>query len=813
VIFRCFARLIVAMAFVWAFHAARAEPLAQTYNPPQAQDHAALAQGRETLNRLQNQLATATHDSRLAAMQSQAASVEAQAQGLLRTQTQRDTAIKAELKKILPQGRSGRPARAATAAEKAAAAPLLSEMASVDATAREAQGIAGSARNIYGGIAQKRRESFSSRFFTRSQSPLFPAFWTGFAGSIGPDIDRLGDFARRETQTALNADQPKGVIGLVAGLIAAFGLAFPLRRYLEHFGRRKSGESVHPGFARTAAALWIVVVGAGAPTLAALALRLGLQWGGMRSDDTDVMGAAAVLAVAWASATIALGRVLATDRDPSQHLLPVSADMGRRVCGPVLALALVTAGGLLLNRLNFVIGASVSATMATDCLIALAYVLVAGFLLFVVRRGGEAEGESADQSPAWSLVSLALVAEIGITVAALLAGYTTLAALTSGQIFWLSLVAASTYLLLRFVDDLFAASFEPRGWAAHMLHALFNLRRTTIEQIGVLLAAGLELMLLIGALRLALTPFGEGGAGLFTLGRFGETVRIGSVSLSPGAIMAGLVTLAVGLLIVRAARTWVVRRYLPVTEWDAGIRNSVTTGVGYLGAGVALVCALAAMGLGFQQIALVASALSVGIGFGLQQIVQNFVSGIIVLIERPVKVGDWISVQGVDGDVRRIRVRATEIQTFDKSTVIVPNSDLITKMVTNRTPGERSARIELQLAIASPDDAERTAALILDIARAQPKALKAPEPLVMIDSLAAGGAVNFQAYVYVESARDVKRVKSDLYFEILRAFKREGVAFMGASGPTNIVVEPGPQMRDLIKADGADRGEAAHSTG
>ena len=118
------------------------------------------------------------------------------------------------------------------------------------------------------------------------------------------------------------------------------------------------------------------------------------------------------------------------------------------------------------------------------------------------------------------------------------------------------------------------------------------------------------------------------------------------------------------------------------------MRNSVTTGVGYLGVCVAVLCALAASGLGFNQIALVASALSVGIGFGLQQVVQNFVSGVILLVERPVKVGDWVSVGGVEGDIRRIRVRATEIETSDRTTVIVPNSDLITKSVQNKTLGE-----------------------------------------------------------------------------------------------------------------------------
>jgi len=801
VILRRFAPQFAAFLFLCLLSPAFGQTPATVAPALEPADAATLAAGQQALGKIDAQAPHITSDSQLAALQSSAASVEAQARAVLRKQTAREAVIAAELKKVHPPGRA---TRSLTAAQRAAEAPLLKQRTAVEAAARQAQSVANAASATYADIAQQRRESFSNRFLKRSLSPMFPAFWTAAVDAIGPDLNRLGDFYGRMQDAALNASEPNGLIGLAAGLAVALGLVFPARRLLERLGRRKSGESVHPGFARTAAAVWIVAVDTGLPTLAALALRIGAQWGGLLPDEAAPLGAAAVLAVAWASATLALGRVLATDPDANHHILPVSATTGRRLRAPIMALALVTAGGLMLNRLNFVIGASVSASLTTDCLIALAYIFVAGLVLTIFGRGAADETDEAtevERSPLWTLVSLLLAVLIVITLAALLAGYTTLAALTASQIFWLGVIAASTFLLLRFIDDLCAASFGPRGWAAVTLHALFNLRRTTIEQTGVLLAASLELLLLIGALSLALTPFGQGGSSLFShVGHLGRTVQIGAVSLSPGAVVAGLVTLAVGMLLVRGARTWVVRRYLPVTEWDAGVRNSVTTGVGYLGAAIALICALAAMGLGFQQIALVASALSVGIGFGLQQIVQNFVSGIIVLIERPVKVGDWINVNGIDGDVRRIRVRATEIQTFDKATVIVPNSDLITKQVTNKTHGERAARIALKLSIGNPDDAERAATLIIEIAKAQPKTLKEPAPVVFIESLAAAGAVNFDVYVYVESARDVTRTRSDLYFEILKGFKGEKIGFLGAAGPTNVVIEPGPDMRTLLTA-------------
>jgi small-conductance mechanosensitive channel len=217
------------------------------------------------------------------------------------------------------------------------------------------------------------------------------------------------------------------------------------------------------------------------------------------------------------------------------------------------------------------------------------------------------------------------------------------------------------------------------------------------------------------------------------------------------------------------------------------------------------------MGFGFRQIALIASALSVGIGFGLQQIVQNFISGVILLVERPVKVGDWVNVGGVEGDIRRIRVRATEIRTFDRSTVIVPNSDLITKAVQNKTLGDPRSRIQLQVSIADPADAARAKQVILDAAKAHTGILADPAPAVYIDSLAGGGAVNFNAYLYVNSPRDVYRVRSELYFELLEIFQRETIAFMGAGGPQNVVVEPGPTLEAMLNA-AADRASAANGS-
>jgi potassium-dependent mechanosensitive channel len=747
---------------------------------------AVLAADQATLSELMSQAAISNSDARLAAMGVQAAQIDAQVRSLAAGMATQVAGVDRALAKIVPLSR-----KAPSAEQRAKQAPLLAQRTALGGQIAQAQAVSVQAQAAYEAIAERRRAGFSARVLTRTDSPLSPGFWTSLAGAAEGDSDRLETSVSDAVNAPLRAPQPRGLIGLGAALAVALALLFPVRRWLERLGRRKTGDSVHPGFTRTGAALWVAAVDAGTPTLAAAALHLGAQWGGLLSREAEALAGAAVVAVAWAAGILALGRVLATERDASQRLLPLTDDTAKRVRLPLRIVAVVTGAGFLLTRLNYLAGASVAATIASNCAVSLAYAAVAGLILVSFGRGTgavreeAAPGASATErrlGPAWTLISLVLATAIVVTLGAVLAGYTTLAALTSGQIFWLSLIAGAAYLLMRFADDLATAMFSPRGWASRSLYQVFNFRRSTIGQAGVLISAALQLVVLVGAICLALTPFGSGGDLLVAhLSDLAAPIRFGSATLSPAAIAAGIATFVVGMGAARAVQRWTVRRYLPVTDWDPGVRNSVTTGVGYLGVCIAVLCALAATGLGFNQIALVASALSVGIGFGLQTVVQNFVSGVILLVERPVKVGDRVSVGSLEGDIRRIRVRATEIETIDHTTVIVPNSDLITKPVENRTLGQSRSLVQLELSIAQPAQARKAREIILGIAACKSGLAKTPAPQVLIKSLAAAGGVNLSCAFYAEDISQAPKLRSDCYFQIMDALSQHEIAFAGVA--------------------------------
>jgi potassium efflux system protein len=774
-----------------------AQPAPSVPPPPppavSAGDSTSLLVDQEDLAQLQNQIETAADDASLAAVGARTAAIQAHARTVAASRTQALAAFN--------RATRGVPAHGAAAVARAAQRSALQDQV------RQARAVAAAASQTFTLVAERRREGFSARVLQQSASPLSPAFWAALAASVGPDLDRLNGLAREAADQAANAEEPKGVLSLGLGALVAGLLAWPVRRLLARVGQAALARRGRAGrFRRSARALWMSAVNVGAAVAAVWAFRLAADWGDLLSEEADASAGALTVAAGWAVAILALGRALVSDADPSQRLATVSDGGAPRARRLLRLAAPLTAAGYLLSRLNYVVGASVAATVASNAVVSVAYVLIAAAALLTFSRGRQEGGEDPEiaGSPLWTLVSLGLGLAIVVTLGAIATGFTTLAVLISGQLFWLAVLAATGFLLLRFVDDLCAWLFGPTGWASRILAGVFSLRRSTVAQIGVLSSAGLRLAILIGGISFALTPFGDSGRLLFShFGQVGQAIRLGSATIAPRAIASGLLVFALGLAGLQFVRGWFVRRYLPVTGWDAGVRNSLSTGVQYLGVAVTLLCALAAMGLGFQQIALVASALSVGIGFGLQQVVQNFVSGIILLIERPVKVGDWVSVGGLEGDIRRIRVRATEIETFDRTTVIVPNSDLITKQVQNKTLGDPRGRVQLDLSIASPDHAQRARDLILKVAADLPEVLSDPKPAVYIDALIAGGGVNFKCFLFVDTPRDVFRVRSNLYFAILSAFRADAIDFSGVQGPQTVVVEPSEALARALASLGA----------
>ena len=468
---------------------------------------------------------------------------------------------------------------------------------------------------------------------------------------------------------------------------------------------------------------------------------LGLDWHGALSGAERALADVVVGAAYFGSFVSGLGYALLSPARPSWRLPPIPDAIARRLRFAPPLFGVAVALSILSNRVaKLVVGGSLTATITVSFVVAIVYgVLIAWALARCgVVRPQEGETEAAPR-PAWLGVAIA-VYWLGaiVTVAAALFGYVAFAVLLARQMMWLLIVVATLYLLVRLVEDLCATALSSRAaWAQRTL----GLESRTLDQFAVLLSGAFRVFVFLLALVVAFVPFTEPSDLVARGSRLGGGIQLGQMEVTPTAVFGALAVFALGWLIVRMLQRWLGERFLPTTRMDPGMRNSVTTLLGYVGIVFVVALALSALGLSLERIAWVASALSVGIGFGLQAIVQNFVSGLILLAERPVKVGDWVVLGDTEGDIRRINVRATEIQMADRSTVIVPNSELITKSVRNVTLANAEGRVQFRLPLPLDTDAEQVRELVFASIRAHPGVFEKPAPSVLLDGIQNGSLV------------------------------------------------------------------------
>src|SRR6202453_4676384 len=252
-------------------------------------------------------------------------------------------------------------------------------------------------------------------------------------------------------------------------------------------------------------------------------------------------------------------------------------------------------------------------------------------------------------------------------------------------------------------------------------------------------------------------------------------VGMGSLDLSLGRLLAFGITVWVAFLVSKFLRFLLEEDVYRHFRLDRGLPYAISTMIHYSILLVGFVVALGALGIDLTKITILAGAFSVGVGFGLQNVINNFVSGLILLFERPIKIGDVIEVSGNVGEVRRIGIRASVIRTSDGSEVIVPNGSLISSQVTNWTFSDQQRAVEVSVNVIGGVDTQRVVELLKSVATAHPDVAKQPLPQVYIVTFTAG-AVTFQLRVWTERSREWAQVRSDLAVAVNEALAREKIA-------------------------------------
>jgi len=715
-------------------------------------------------------------DAKLDALRGEAVAVSDQAAALIEDRKPKLAAFDARLKELGPAPDKGTPEAPDITAQRK---ELAKQRADVDADLTRAGLLGVDSQQLVGDIAEARRASFQARLSQRRPSPLSLTFWRDVGNNFDGDSARLAAL-RDGVATALNdafaADNRVFAFGGIAlGLLLIVFVRWRAERALM---RLTTDRVPHGRLRRSALAFAVVAVvtvfsGGGAQVIAA-----GLNWHMAFSQAEAALAHAIVAAVFFGGFVAGLGRALLSSSRPSWRLPPIPDDIAQRLRMFPLLFGTAVAFSVLLNRINGLANASLPATIASSVVIVLLYsgLIACALLRARTTATGLAPDDAATEQtsrPLWLGFGIAaLWLGVFTSLLALVFGYVALAHLVVRQMVWLGIVVASLYLLMHLIEDVCATALSSRAkWA----QSTFGLEPRMLDQFAVLCSAAFRVAVFLFALVVALAPFGTDPSDLIARGSQVGSGPLGQIDLTPAEVIGAMLVFILGLGVVRIVQRWLLDKYLPTTRIDAGMRSSVTTLLGYVGGVIVFAFALRALGLGVERIAWVASALSVGIGFGLQAVVQNFVSGLILLIERPVKVGDWVVLDNAEGDIRRINVRATEIQMADRSTVIVPNSELITKSVRNVTLANADGRVRLRVPLPLDSDAERVREVVRAALAAHPGVLKTPEASVLLDAID-GGSLIFVAIAYIDNPRQTGTIRSDLLFDVLARLRAQGIA-------------------------------------
>ena len=776
-------RLSCALALFVLCFGLVATAMAQSAAPPPAA-RASIESGRLELNQIDAALQRETlDDRRLADLRQRLEAVGDAISELIQREAPRLDEIKARIEQLgaAPDASKGQTESEEVARDRTELQRLLKE---ADETLRLAKAQAVRVDQVGQAIADRRRANFAREILAQHASIFSPWLWFDMLKGLPADVRAFQFLTTQWAETiAGNLDWFEALLLVaLAGLAAYF--APRAKGWVESGTFHRLDSEQHPDVEPTRMqkamlALRMLLLNTVVPGLV-LSLfyvmidRFGLLPGRAQTVMEQLLVGLALIAFMNGLA----GAVLAPSR-PRWRLLALDDRKAIAFFRAVQAIAITVAVGRLVEAINGAIVASLPMSITTKGVFAL---IVAFFLASGLRHafGGKVDPDAAEGSAASETLSLLPVrlggwaAVTAISVAALL-GFVPLASFLVAQLIWLSALALLAVLALILIDELIGTGLSAKGVLGSRLREVTGLKASSLDQVSVLGSGAARLLLFIVVGMVALAPWGVDSSNLVGNLRgafFG--FQVGGITISLSTIALAIGFFLIGLFITRSIQSWLDTRYLPQTTLDTGLRNSIRTIFGYVGIIMAAGVALSQLGVSLDKITIVAGALSVGIGFGLQSIVNNFVSGLILLWERPIRVGDWIVVGDEQGTVQRINVRATEILTFDRASLIIPNSEFISGRVKNWVHADRTARIIIPVNIEYEAEPRKVEDVLLAAALAHREVLSAPKPIVIFKNLGESG-LDFELRCFVD-VDAMLTTRSELMFDIFERLKQEGLS-------------------------------------
>ena len=742
---------------------------------PFAASAAALEEARQTVADVAAQIDAARMDGdRLAALRVRIDPFLIDLRADMRALDARRAEAKHAAELLGPRPAAGQPGE--SAAIEAQRKTFEAAAGKAEAEHKEAQLVLAAVEATWNKITELRRDLFLHRVFARSASPLTLQFWHDLVALALPLAG--GALWELGADWSDHLDRPGGWLSLAALLaiglalvVAALAAPAQIERLLARFAPKGGGPPDRAAIARHGL---IALVAGIAPVPLALEC---FKFANLALDAApgvlDDFVSKVILCAAGVMVVAGVLRVLLSPANATWRILRCTDRSARRGASFGIWTTVIYAGGIALAELASIMHLMVVITQLQTLLVVVlcAACIGGGLLRLAIPSDAPQHGLVAVplgwmRPLAWLLVAASLALS--------LAGYIALGGFLMGRLIGTAAVLALALVVWILIDALFEETFSRANPATQKAAAAAGVSPGLLEIAGTLMSGTLRLGIAAFALFMVFGPWHleYGDANPFEDVLFGFSLN--DIRLAFGSVGFALLAFALGIAGTRLVVGWFDVQLLPRTALDQGVRNSITTILGYGGFAVAAAVCLSLLGINPQNLAVVAGALSVGIGFGLQSIVSNFVSGLIILAERPIRVGDVISVKGESGTVKKISVRSTLIRTPDRADLVVPNTDLITSIVRNRTFSTQTHRLGFTLLLDHDSDPDAAHDLLLSVIYHHPNILKDPMPTVFFDKATLGG-LELEIKGVVDKIGEADKVRSELLFHMHRLLRAQGI--------------------------------------
>lgn len=432
-------------------------------------------------------------------------------------------------------------------------------------------------------------------------------------------------------------------------------------------------------------------------------------------------------------------------------------------------LCVVQAIDFLIQQINAILSGPISITAVQGFITSLIIGVALISMALIKPNKQDADHASNHKWPKWLSVPLFIIG--AIIIGSAMSGYIGLARFISQQVVVTGAIISLMVIGIISAKELSREGVLPKTSFGSFLSNRLGYETLSIEQISLGISILLITIIFAIGLPAILLQWGTQLTEIWYFVKSAFTgVQIGNIHLSLSGVFLGIAVFFIGIALTKLVQSWLSNSVFPRIRADIGIRGSIKSGLGYFGYGLAALMGITSAGVDLSSLAIVFGALSLGIGFGLQNIVSNFVSGLILLVERPIKVGDWITVGGAEGTVKNINVRSTEIETFQKKSIIVPNSELINQQVGNWTFKSKRGRVDIPLGVAYGTDVRLVEKTLYEIAAAHKMVAKEPETNVWFSGFG-DSSLDFVLRMHVFDIGNNVTVQTDVRFEILKQFE------------------------------------------